>query len=118
MKLTKNQLRKIIKEEISRILNEGTLYVDQTPYGGYDIEDDQGNEISLGQMVLDLKSTRAPIFKSEEAKAYVEKNGGEGGVQGGILRWDSGVLDRYVYIEEVIKNWAEMKNMTIQQGED
>ncbi len=102
MKLTKNQLRKIIKEEISRILNEGTLYVDQTPYGGYDIEDDQGNEISLGQMVLDLKSTRAPIFKSEEAKAYVEKRRRRRSPRG-ILRWDSGVLDRYVYIEEVIK---------------
>ena len=85
MKITRRQLRNIIRESL---VSEGVLHVDRHAYG-MSVEDEGGNYISIGEMVLDLiDSGDTDIFKATQgvdAKALqnlISKH--EEGIQGGM----------------------------------
>ena len=122
MKITRKQLRSIIKEATR--VTEGVLYVDRHDYG-ISVEDDDDNYITIGEMVIDLiGSGDTDIFQAaqgvdEEAlQKLVSKH--EAGVQGGMERWDSDVFGNYynVDVDRVIRLYARLKNHSIEEFKD
>ena len=121
MKITKSKLKQLIKEELSRILHEGKLYVTRSSFGGgYFVEDEDDNDITVGDMVLELlDSGDTAIFQSpggvdERAlKNLISKH--KEGVQGGMQRWDSDTFSNYydVDIEAVLQKYAKLKGHEI-----
>ena len=117
MRITKRQLRRIIKESF---IPEGVLHVDRYEYG-MSVEDDDGNYITIGEMVLDLiDSGDTDIFKAAQgvdpaALQKLQQKHAEG-VQGGMQRWDADVFEDYynVDVERVIANYATMMNHSVQ----
>ena len=121
MRITKKQIKQIIKEEVARALCEGTLYISRSDYG-VTVEDDNDNYISIGEMVLDLIDSgdtdifQAPQGVDEKAlQNLISKH--EEGVQGGMQRWDSDVFGDYysVDIERVLRLYARLKNHKLQE---
>ena len=121
MKITKRQLRRLIREAIS--IKEGTLWVEKTPYG-ISVEDDDDNDIGVGEMVktlldagdddifqapqgVDQKSLRNLIGKAEME------------VQGGVEKWDSDVFRDYynVDLDRVVTLYARRMNHSIKEVE-
>ena len=121
MKITRKQLRNIIKESL---LSEGTLYVDRHAYG-MSVEDDNGNYITIGEMVLDLiDSGDTDIFKAAQgvdpaALQKLQQKHAEG-VQGGMQRWDSDVFEDYYNVDNdrVLRLYARLKDHRIQEEPD
>ena len=121
MRITKKQIKQIIKEEVERALCEGTLYVSRSDYG-MTVEDDNDNYISIGDMVLDLIDSgdtdifQAPQGVDEKAlQKLISKH--EKGVQGGMQKWDSDVFEDYYSVdnERVLRLYARLKNHKIQE---
>ncbi len=119
MKITKSQLRRIIKEEISNVMSEGTLYVKRLPYGGFSVEDEGGEWISLGEMVRLLLGAGVQEFTSEQGLAAMLKADAEG-VQGGLERWDSDVFPDYygVDVDKLIQLYAKQNGMQVEEVEE
>ena len=121
MKITKRQLRNIIKESL---LSEGVLYVDRHDYG-MSVEDDDGNYITIGEMVLDLiDSGDTDIFKAAQgvdpaALQKLQQKHAEG-VQGGMQRWDPDVFEDYYNVDNdrVLRLYARLKDHSIQEEAD
>lgn len=119
--ITKEQLRSIIKESL---MSEGVLYVDRHAYG-MSVEDDDGNYITIGEMVLDLiDSGDTDIFKAAqgvdpESLQRLQQKHAEG-VQGGMQRWDSDVFGDYYNVDNdrVLRLYARLKNHRIQEESD
>ena len=118
MKLTKSKLKQIIKEELGILLKEsagGTLHVKGAHFGtGIDVEDDEGEYMSVGQMVRSLLNAGIKDFTSEEGLAAMLKSDAEG-VQGGLERWDSDVFSDYygVDLRGVVEKFAEQEGMHV-----
>ena len=121
MKITRKQLRNIIKESL---LSEGVLYVDRHDFG-MSVEDDDGNYITIGEMVLDLiDSGDTDIFRAAQgvdpaALQKLQQKHAEG-VQGGMQRWDSDVFEDYYNVDNdrVIRLYARLKGHRIQEEPD
>jgi len=122
MKITRRQIRRIIKEAAR--VTEGVLYVDRHDYG-VSVEDDNDNYITIGEMVIDLiGSGDTDIFQAAQGvdekalQKLVSKH--EAGVQGGMERWDSDVFGNYynVDVDRVIRLYARLKNHSIKELKD
>lgn len=122
MKITRRQLRRIIKEAAR--VTEGVLYVDRHDYG-ISVEDDDDNYITIGEMVKDLiGSGDTDIFQAAQGvdekalQNLISKD--EAGVQGGMERWDSDVFGDYynVDVDRVIRLYARLKNHSIKELKD
>ena len=121
MKITKTRLKQIIKEAL---MSEGVLYVTRSNYG-ITVEDDDGNYISVGDMILDLiDSGDTDIFKAAqgvdpEALQKLQQKHAEG-VQGGMQRWDSDVFEDYYKVDNdrVLRLYARLKLHRIAEVED
>jgi hypothetical protein len=121
MKITKRQLRKLIKESL---LNEGTLYVQHGDYGYIGLEDDAKKDYSVGDLVRDLiASGDTDFFNGPQGvdKESLQKlqTSIDKGVQGGIERWDSDVFSTYynMDIDRVLRLWSRGKNLNIEEVE-
>ena len=121
MKITKRQIRRIIKESL---MSEGTLYVGRHDFG-MSVEDDDGNYITIGEMVLDLiDSGDTDIFRAAQGvdPAALQKlqQKHAKGVQGGMQRWDSDVFEEYYNVDNdrVIRLYARLKGHRIQEESD
>ena len=126
MRITRSQLRRIIREAIDATdRGGGTLFVTRGDYGYIGLEDDSGNEYTLGEAVaeildagitnifmggdgMDEKSLQSLLAKRDEK------------VQGGIERWDSDVFGEYynVEAERVIDEFAKLKSLTVQEASE
>lgn len=119
MKITKRQLRRIIKESL---LKESTLYVYYGDFGYIGIEDDTKKDYSVGELVKNLIASGDDDFFNgpqgvdkeslQKLQASIDK-----GVQGGVERWDSDVFGTYynVDIDRVLRLWSRGKNMSIEE---
>ena len=119
MKITKRQLRRLIRESIS--IKEGTLWVEKTPYG-ISVEDDNDEYVATGHMVKTLLDAGDDdIFQTsqgvdpeslEKMMAQHEK-----GVQGGLERWDPDVFSDYynVDLDRVVRLYARRMNLSIKE---
>jgi len=119
MKITKRQLRKIIKEQMAKAF-AGTLFVERGGYGYVGLSDDVGNEWTLGEAVAQvLASGTTSIFRGKAGEdpdsLFQLQSKDTQGVQGGMSRWDSDVFEIHynVDIERVIMEFAELKNLEI-----
>ena len=121
MKITKRQLRRIIRESL---LNEGTLYIQHGDYGYIGIEDDAQKDYPLGELVSDLIASGdtdffyGPQGIDEEALQKLQTSIDKG-VQGGVERWDSDVFGTYYNVDtdRVFRLWARGKNLNIEEVE-
>ena len=121
MKITRRQLRNIIKESL---VLEGVLHVDRHAYG-MSVEDDDGNYITIGEMVLDLiDSGDTDIFKAAQgvdpkALQRLQQKHAEG-IQGGMQRWDADVFEDYYNVDNdrVLRLYARLKDHSIQEEPD
>jgi len=119
MKITKRQLRRIIRES----LREGVLTVQQRPYGGTSIEVD-GEYVGVGEMIRALLNAGdddifyAPQGVSSESLEKLLKQDKENS-QGPIENWDSEVFSDYynVDIDRVAKLYARRNNHSIEEKE-
>ena len=126
MRITRSQLRRIIREAIDATdRGGGTLFVTRGDYGYIGLEDDSGNEYTLGEAVaeildagitnifmggdgMDEKSLQSLLAKRDEK------------VQGGIERWDSDVFGEYYNVDTdvVIDEFAKLKSLTVQEASE
>jgi len=122
MKITKRQLKRIIRESLR--INEGTLWVERTPYG-MSVEDDTGEYVAMGHMVKTLVDAGDDdIFRA--AQGVDQRNlddmmsQHEKGVQGGLERWDPDVFRDYynVDLDRVVRLYARRMNLSIKEIED
>ena len=118
MKITRNQIQKIIKENT---LSEGVLMVTKGPYGMY-IEDNAGEYITIGDMVLALLAAgdddifQAPQGVDPKALQKLNQKHAEK-VQGGMQRWDSEVFEEYYNVDNdrVVRLYAKLMNHSIEE---
>tara|TARA_Y100000296_G_C5059336_1_gene198960 strand:- start:192 stop:548 length:357 start_codon:yes stop_codon:yes gene_type:complete len=116
MKITKRQLRRIIKEELSRHMAEGILYLERLPYGGLALEDEAGEELSIGQLVRSLLDAGIHDFASSPAAIDKILASDAEGVQGGVEYWDPDVIAGYgVDLDVVVQLYAKEKNLQIEE---
>ena len=121
MKITRRQLRKIIKESMA--LFEGVLLVTRGPYGI--TVDEDGEFRTVGEMVLALIESgeddifQAPQGVDPESLALLNRRHAEG-VQGGMQRWDPDVFEDYYNVdnERVLRLYAKMKNHRIEEVQE
>lgn len=113
MRITKRQLRKIIRES--------TLRVTRGPYG-ITVEDEEENYLSIGVMVADLLAIgEDDIFKApqgidpEALKNLMASH--EKGTGGGMEQWGPDVFENYydVDTERVVRLYARLKNHSIKE---
>ena len=123
MKISRRHLKRIIQEYY--ILKEGTLLITRGDYGYIGLEDDSGNDYTLGEVVAELldagitnifmgsggvdeKSLQSLLAKRDEK------------VQGGIERWDSDVFGEYYNVDTdvVIDEFAKLKSLTVQEASE
>jgi len=95
MKITKRQLKRIIRESISG----QTIYVEKSPYGGTMIEDEAGEYLSVGQMVKSLLDSGESDFFHDALGLQELMAAHSRGVQGGMQRWDSDVFESYYSLD-------------------
>ena len=103
MRITRGQLRQIIKEAVS--LEKG-LYARPSSYGGMFVEDSSGENISMGEMILNLVDAGDTAFfntdDGEDPESLEIMLGRHAeGVQGGIERWDSDVFETHYSVDNV-----------------
>ena len=125
MKITKNQLRRIIREEVTRTLCEGTLFVQRGDYGGVSVYDDNADYISVGEMVLDLiESGDTDFFRGnqgvdEKALERLTRKHEEMYYEDlrGMKKWDSDVFPDYyrVDLDRVLRFYARLKNHSLKE---
>jgi len=118
MKITRRQLRRIIREG----LTEGTLYVTQGPYGP-NIEDDQGKGITIGTMVAELFDAgdddifQAPQGVDPRARDTIINKWEQLHPHNPIDGWDPDVFEDYynVDLDRVIRLYARLRNHNIEE---
>lgn len=100
---------------------EGVLSVSRSPYG-MSVEDDTGEYITIGEMVLALLQAgdddifQAPQGVDPDALARLNQKHEEG-VQGGMQRWDSDVFEQYYSVDNdrVVRLYAKLMNHSIEE---
>jgi hypothetical protein len=122
MKITKRQLRKLVRESLLK--EGGALYVKYGDYGYIGLEDDAKKDYSIGELVRDLiASGDTDFFNGQQGvdeeslqklQASIDK-----GVQGGVERWDSDVFGNYYNVDtdRVLRLWSRGKNLNIEEVE-
>ena len=122
MKIKKRQLRRIIRESLH--INEGTLWVERTPYG-MSVEDDAGEYVAMGHMVKNLVDAGDDdIFQAPQGVDQRNLDDllsqHEKGVQGGMERWDPDVFRDYynVDLDRVVRLYARRMNLSVKEVED
>jgi len=122
MKITKRQLRRIIREQLQ--INEGTLWVERSPYG-ISVEDDSGEYVAMGHMVKTLLDAGDDdIFDSPQgvdSKSLRNLIGtAEMGSAGELERWDTAVFRDYynVDLDRVVRLYARRMNLSVKEVED
>ena len=133
MRIRKSTLKRIIKEELTRVLSEvmaGSLFVERGGYGYISLSDDDGNEWGLGQAIVELTDAGINNIFGYGAVDGVDQKAldkilqqHEVNVQGGMERWDSDVFESYYNVdpERVIMAFAKLKGLEIKEapaGED
>ena len=104
-------------------LNEGTLFVARGNYGYIGLEDDAGEDYSLGEVIAQLIDAGINnIFTGHAAVDGVDEVAFDrmlqqdaGKVQGGMEHWESDVFSEYYNIDpdRVIDEWAAMKGLEV-----
>ena len=112
MKITKRQLRKIIREAITG----KTIYVEKTPYGGTMIEDEAGEYLSVGEMVKSLLDAGESDFFHDALGLDEMMAAHNKGVQGGMQRWDSDVFEDYYSLDmdKMIDKYAAANGLHVE----
>jgi len=125
MKLTKTQLKQIIREELEAIAGDestmsggNTLFATPTVYGGMFVEDSAGNDLRIATMIKTLLDAEIQEFTSEEGLKRMLKADAQG-IQGGMEKWDSDVFSGYydVHLERVVQLYAQQKGMQYEIGD-
>ncbi len=123
MKISRRHLKRIIQEYY--ILKEGTLLITRGDYGYIGLEDDSGNDYTLGEVVAELLDAGITnIFMGsggvdeKSLQSLLAKRGEK--VQGGIERWDSDVFGEYYNVDTdvVIDEFAKLKSLTVQEASE
>ena len=129
MKITKRQLRRIIREasiqgpDLTRGKDHVTagrpssefasskewaeqfsgpsniLYVEQLPYGGVSIEHEVDGPLSIGEVVKSLLDAGESDFFHDALGLDELMNAHDKGVQGGMQKWDSDVFEQYYSVD-------------------
>jgi hypothetical protein len=96
----------------------GTLHVKKMTYGGISIEDENGQDYGVGEMVKSLLNAGIKDFTSDTGLKAMIKSDKEG-IQGGIERWDSDVFPDYygVDLDRLVQLYAEHKGMQVKNVE-
>ena len=130
MKITRRQLRRIIREATAADLLKGidtsgtgtpprkdVIYVQESPYG-LSILDSKKEYKSLGEMILALVDAGKVDFfhgfdDEKSMKRMMAKH--EEGVQGGIQRWDTDVFEQYYNVDTLraVQMYADMFGLDI-----
>jgi len=120
MRIAMQQLRKLIKEAATG----KTLFITRGDYGYMELEDDEGNEYSMGKIVAELLDAGASeeIFDAHDPEFALEQlqaKRADPGPAGPMERWDIDVFDTYYDVdnERAVKVWAVMKGFKIQEAE-
>jgi len=121
MKLTKQDLTQIIKEELDALLKEaggGTLYVSKGWGNAIRVEDDKGEEHRTGEMIRSLLNAGIEDFASPNDLARMRDSDAKG-IQGGLERWDSDVFpDIYdVDLGRLVQLYAKQNGMQVEEVE-
>ena len=113
MKITKRQLRRIIKEA----LGGKTIYVEKSPYGGTVIEDETGEYLSVGEMVKSLLDSGDSDFFHDALGLQELMTAHDRGVQGGMLKWDSDVFEEYYSLDmdRMIDKYAAANGLQVER---
>jgi len=121
MKLTRSQLRRHIREEL---LQEGTLFMTHGDYGYIGLEDDAGNEYTMGEIVGDLLDAGAAeeIFDTHDPGLALEKlqaKRAQPDAAGPMEKWDVEVFDTYYGVdnERAVRVWAVMNGFKVEEHE-
>ena len=127
MKITQRQLKSLIREAILQEVagNPKTIFITRGDYGYMGVEDDLGNEYTMGEIIAELLDDGA----TEEIFTLAGQKGGalekiqksrEEKVQGGIERWDSDVFEQYYDIDRdrAVEIWATMKGAKVEEVEE
>jgi len=112
MKITKRQLRRIIKESLS----SQTIYVEKSPYGGTMIKDENGGYLSIGEMVKSLLDSGESDFFHDALGLQELMAAHDQGVQGGMQRWDSDVFEDYYSLDmdKMIDKYAAANGLRVE----
>jgi len=122
MKVSKSQLRRIIKEAVTG----KTLFITHGDYGYIGLKDDAGNEYSLGEIIGELLDTgkALEIFDlnhgaQERAQEKLQTKREQPGAAGPMESWDSDVFDQYYDVdnEKAVHAWAKMNAFTVKEFE-
>ena len=125
MKITKRQLKSLIREAVLQEATAGspkTILVTHGDYGYMGIKDDLGNEYAMGEIIAELLDDGAteeiftPAGQQGGALQRIQKSREEK-VQGGIERWDSDVFEQYYDIDRdrAVEVWATMKGAKVEE---
>jgi hypothetical protein len=132
MKITQKRVRQIIKEEISRRLSEGVLYIWRyEDHNGFSAEDNAGEDISTGDMVKALLDAGHDNFFTPDGPGADDQGRDPTslqnlqdsiakGVQGGVERWDSDVFPIYYNVDnnKVIEFFAGLKGYEVEEVDE
>ena len=118
MRITRRRLRRIIREAaIGK-----TLFMTHGDMGYIGLEDDGGNEYTLGEIVADLLDAGGAeeIFDAHDPAWALEKlqaKREQPGAAGPMERWDSDVFDVYYDVdrERAVKVWAVMNGFKVEE---
>lgn len=119
MRITKRQLRRIIREAVA----SKTLFVTRGDYGYIGLEDDAGNEYNMGEAVAELLDAGITnLFRGsggEDVDALFRlQSKRDAKVQGGMARWDSDVFEIYynMDLDRIIIEFAELKGLEVEEA--
>jgi hypothetical protein len=116
MKLTKSQLRKIIKEQVRQI-RENVLQADISSYNGAIIgaTTSDGEDLTVGEMVADLLP-KGKLPEGSNVEALSKPNEAAGPVE----RWDADVFAEYygVNVQELLQIYAQEHGYQLEMPEE
>ena len=129
MKITETQLKRIIREELTRVLAEvtaGTLFVERGNHGYVGLSDDRGNEYSMGlavETILDAGITNifiGPQGENPMQLARLQSARDRRAGDADMRRWDSNVFADYYYADNdrIVMEFAKLKNLEIVEAEE
>ena len=120
MKITQRQLKRIIRE--ANALTPKTLFMTHGDYGYIGLEDDAGNEYSMGEIIAELLDAGAAeeIFDSFDPELALERlqaKREQPDAAGPMENWDTDVFEMYYDVdnERAVKVWATMNGLKIEE---
>ena len=112
MRITKRQLRRIIKEALSG----KTIYVEKTSQGVTMVEDEAGEYLSIGEMVKSLLDAGESDFFHDALGLDEMMAAHNKGIQGGMQGWDSDVFEDYYSLDmdKMIDKYADVNGLQVE----